>query len=137
MQVDHSDHWVNTGHLSVLHFSVSFKGALQGLSFDFEVGSNPQIRLLDLSPPLHVKLQSDHSDQGPSSRKIDNNIKNNHKPYNSIVKKQMGACSTNASNADEALVCSPTPTPDTQLLPLIDGLVSYELYADEQGFANW
>ena len=60
----------------MLHFSVSFKGALQGLSFDFEVGSNPQIRLLDLSPPLHVKLQSDHSDQGPSSRKIDNDIKN-------------------------------------------------------------
>ena len=58
----------------MLHFSVSFKGALQGLSFDFEVGSNPQIRLLDLSPPLHVKLQSDHSDQGPSSRKIDNDI---------------------------------------------------------------
>ena len=60
----------------MLHFSVSFKGALQGLSFDFEVGSNPQIRLLDLSPPLHVKLQSDHSDQGPSSRKIDNDMKN-------------------------------------------------------------
>ena len=60
----------------MLHFSVSFKGALQGLSFDFDVGSNPQIRLLDLSPPLHVKLQSDHSDQGPSSRKIDNDIKN-------------------------------------------------------------
>ena len=58
----------------MLHFSDSFKGALQGLFFDFEVGSNPQIRLLDLSPPLHVKLQSDHSDQGPSSRKIDNDI---------------------------------------------------------------
>ena len=54
----------------MLHFSVSFKGALQGLSFDFDVGSNPQIRLLDLSPPLHVKLQSDHSDQGPSSKKL-------------------------------------------------------------------
>ena len=49
----------------------------------------------------------------------------------------MGACSTTASNSEEALVCSPTPTPDTQLLPLIDGLISYELYADEQGFADW
>ena len=86
VQVDHSDHWVNTGHLSVLHFSVSFKGALQGLSFDFEVGSNPQIRLLDLSPPLHVKLQSDHSDQGPSSRKIDNDIDmKNHLAYMILV----------------------------------------------------
>ena len=63
-----SDHSVKTGHLSVLHFSVSFNEALHGLSLDFEVGSNPQIRRLDLSPPLQVKLQSDHSDQGPSSR---------------------------------------------------------------------
>ena len=70
----------------MLHFSVSFKGALQGLSFDFEVGSNPQIRLLDLSPPLHVKLQSDHSDQGPSSRKIDNDIDmKNHLAYMILV----------------------------------------------------
>ena len=62
------DHSVNTGHLSSLHFSVSLKGALQGLSFDFADGSNPHIRLLDLSPPLHVKLQSVHSDHGPSSK---------------------------------------------------------------------
>ena len=46
----------------------------------------------------------------------------------------MGNC---AISATDATVCAPTPTDDALLTPLIDGLVSYELYADDQGFAEW
>ena len=40
-------------------------------------------------------------------------------------------------NCVDPSVCFPTETDDTLLTPLIDGWLYYELYADEQRFADW
>ena len=46
----------------------------------------------------------------------------------------MGNCVLTATEAGH---CGPTATPEAQLTPLIDGWISYELYGDAQGWANW
>ena len=49
----------------------------------------------------------------------------------------MGNCVRNGLMNDGITNCIPTITDNSTLVSLIDGLISYELYTDSDGFADW